>query len=118
MGDELSGNTIIRIPYTQDVPKESTDKQLIFKNYLLKCDETAAPVYPSSTTKCHCVLTADLRSADRSKFEKAICSDGRVYWKIKYQIVIYFVAPDNEASDFLFALDIYDETEFIEPRYT
>jgi hypothetical protein len=88
-GDDLMREQTIRFPFYRRLSEGFSDKGLVFKDELLESENKAAPIHPSPlTTKTNCVLMADLRSVDRSKFKKKIGVDGNTYFDIHYELAI------------------------------
>lgn len=67
-------------PFYRTLKEGFENDSLIFEAELLHCDAPFPPRYPKKdVTKVNCVLTADLRTVDRSLFVKTPMADGTGY---------------------------------------
>lgn len=112
MGEELSRDTTVRIPFTQHLPKGYSNRDLVFKNYLLQSEEITPPVHPGPETKTNCMLKFDLTGLEHSS-KRIVASDREEYFELKYNIMVRMKAASLE-----FALEVDDkEIEVIVPTY-
>ncbi|KAF4626672.1 hypothetical protein G7Y89_g11485 [Cudoniella acicularis] len=88
-GEDLLREQTIKFPFFRSLEDGFLDRRLIFRSELIQSECKTAPIYPSpSSTTINCVLTADLRSVDRSHFKKRIGVDGVTYVDVHFDLVI------------------------------
>ncbi|RDL33958.1 uncharacterized protein BP5553_08326 [Venustampulla echinocandica] len=87
-GEDLKRENKINFPFYRTLDENFDADDLIFKDALVQSEQKVPPTHPGTTTQTNCVLTADLRSADRSKFKKRIGRDGAPYVDVHYNLVV------------------------------
>lgn len=88
-GQDLKRDQTIRFPFYRSLAEGFSDRQLVFYDRLIQSEDKTPPRHPAPTsTKSNCTLTADLRSVNRSKFEKNIGRDGVTYHQVHYELAI------------------------------
>ncbi|KAH7370903.1 Hsp70 family protein-like protein [Rhexocercosporidium sp. MPI-PUGE-AT-0058] len=88
-GDDILHNQTIRFPFYRRLSDGYSDSQLVFHDELIQSESRIPPAYPSGfVTKTNCLLKADLRDVDRSKFRKVIGVDNHTYYDVNYDLAI------------------------------
>ena len=88
-GEDLQREQTITFPFYRTLLDGFPDSRLIFDDELIQSENSVAPNHPYPTaTRPNCLLTADLRSIDRSHFKKRTGVDGQLYVDIHYNLVI------------------------------
>lgn len=60
-----------------------------------------APTYPLASVKTTCNLRTDLRHLDKTRFEARVGKDGRLYFGVKYKLIL-----STAAANLRFSLEI------------
>ncbi|KAM0151655.1 hypothetical protein ACHAPG_008112 [Botrytis cinerea] len=87
-GEDLKRDQKLKFPFYRTIEGAITNSALIFREHLLQCESTAAPVYPGITIKQNCILTADLSGVDRSTFKQRTSVRGTPCWDVHYDLVV------------------------------
>ncbi|EMR81826.1 putative hsp70 protein [Botrytis cinerea BcDW1] len=87
-GEDLGRDQKLKFPFYRTIEGAITNSALIFREHLLQCESTAAPVYPGITIKQNCILTADLSGVDRSTFKQRTSVRGTPCWDVHYDLVV------------------------------
>lgn len=74
---------------------------LLLTDKLLYSEATVAPSYPGPAVKVCCQLRSDLREVSPENFVRRIGVDGKTYWDLHYDLVLY-----TEAANLKFSLEI------------
>ncbi|ETI20493.1 hypothetical protein G647_08530 [Cladophialophora carrionii CBS 160.54] len=88
-GEDLERDNKIVFPFFRRLPEGFRDTQLVFTDALYSDDSARANPYPKEgAVQKNCMLTADLRSIDRSLLQKKIGADGKSYTDVNYDLVV------------------------------
>lgn len=87
-GEDLSRDQRLHFSFYRTIEGAITNRALVFREHLLQCESTAAPVHPGITVKQNCVLTVDLSGVDRSTFKQRTSILGTPCWDVHYDLVV------------------------------
>ncbi|TGO59388.1 hypothetical protein BCON_0045g00300 [Botryotinia convoluta] len=87
-GEDLRRDQKLHFSFYQTIEGAITNSALVFREHLLQCESTAAPVHPGITVKQNCVLKADLSGVDRSTFKQKTSVLGTPCWDVHYDLVV------------------------------
>ena len=88
-GDDLQTEQKIRFPFYRRLSQDFDDEDLIFFDVLYSDDSARPNRHPKDNiVKPNCTLSADLTSLDRSKLKGKVCSDGKTYVDVHYELVV------------------------------
>lgn len=88
LGEDLKRDQKLRFPFFRTLEGSITDIALIFRDELLQCESTVAPIHPGQAVKPNCVLRSDLRNVDRSNFKQRTSRSGMPCWDVHYYLVV------------------------------
>lgn len=88
-GEDLKRDQVIKFPFYRAIPRNYTPNDLIFDDDLLYSDVPLAPGYPGPGVKVSCSLRADLRHVNKQGFNLITGDDGKLYFEVHYDLVLY-----------------------------
>lgn len=100
-GQELQRDVKIKISARQTLGARYTRDQLIFTQKLRVCYIDDPPVYPGPLITKYVTFTADLRSLPKEKLRKIRGVDGRIYYRVSFDLVFTTVS-----AGFRFSLEV------------
>ncbi|TGO25935.1 hypothetical protein BPAE_0069g00070 [Botrytis paeoniae] len=87
-GEDLRRDQKLHFSFYRTIEGAITNSALVFREHLLQCESTAAPVHPGITVKQNCVLKADLSGVGRSTFKQRTSVLGTPCWDVHYDLVV------------------------------
>ena len=88
-GDDLKRDQSVRFPFYRQLSKGYETCRLVFQDELMMDDSLLPSPHPKQgVTSVNCVLTADLRKVDASKFKDFEGKDGVAYVRVQYDLVV------------------------------
>lgn len=77
--------------------KNHTAEDFKFNTQLRSSDKIPAPTYPDEVKK-NCTLTSDMSGIDKSRFKIETGKDGKNYYRVYYDLVMWTTAANLKFS--------------------
>lgn len=98
IGDDLQRDNPIKLPFYRQVDiKNHTAEDFKFNTQLRSSDKIPAPTYPDEVKK-NCTLTSDMSGIDKSRFKIETGKDGKNYYRVYYDLVMWTTAANLKFS--------------------
>lgn len=87
-GEDLKRDHCVKFEFYHSIRVDCSPEEFIFNEKLSYSEADTAPTYPEDSVKTLCKLRADLRQVDKSSFEQKQGPDGKMYFRIHFDLVV------------------------------